>query len=204
MWRLTEEAIREGVKSTTRYRSKQPNKRGNRSQQPLPQRQASGAKGGQAARRSAKTRKFGRMNEAYRSEPYLSRSVPASLAPHFENTDYAFSQQNSPYYISDTETSYGPIHEEFGSTLGLYGLDMIPARSYSASPLSREVCHDSAYVLYPDPSAPLFSNSPSPSADDPLTPPSPGIEWDMDMNGLPGGPYIFGDEQATEYHELMQ
>ncbi|KAF2732944.1 winged helix DNA-binding domain-containing protein, partial [Polyplosphaeria fusca] len=51
MWKLTNEAIQEGVKSTTRYRSKQPNKRGHRMGQPQPQRQASGAKGGQAAKR---------------------------------------------------------------------------------------------------------------------------------------------------------
>ena len=63
MWRLTDEAIREGVKSTTRYRSKQPNKRGHRTQQPQPQRQASGAKGGQAARRSARMKRSGRMQD---------------------------------------------------------------------------------------------------------------------------------------------
>jgi hypothetical protein len=77
MWRLTDEAIREGVKSTTRYRSKQPNKRSHRTQQPQPQRQASGAKGGQAARRSANLRRSKRMNGQYRNDPYISRSVPA-------------------------------------------------------------------------------------------------------------------------------
>jgi hypothetical protein len=77
MWRLTDETIREGVKSTTRYRSKQLNKRAHRTQQPQPQRQASGAKGGQAARRSANLRRSKRMNGQYRNDPYISRSVPA-------------------------------------------------------------------------------------------------------------------------------
>ncbi|KAF2274322.1 uncharacterized protein EI97DRAFT_460189 [Westerdykella ornata] len=61
MWKLTDEAIREGVKSTTRYRSKQPHKRGHRTgHNPLPQRQASGAKGGLASRKSAKARRLHR------------------------------------------------------------------------------------------------------------------------------------------------
>ncbi|KAH7024251.1 hypothetical protein B0J12DRAFT_386406 [Macrophomina phaseolina] len=56
MWRLTEEAIREGVKSTTRYR-KPHSKRGAKNPHgqfhhpPAAQRQAAGSKGGQAARR---------------------------------------------------------------------------------------------------------------------------------------------------------
>ncbi|KAF2623070.1 hypothetical protein BU25DRAFT_401237, partial [Macroventuria anomochaeta] len=41
MWRLTPAALREGVKSTTRYRSKAANKRSSSRTQPLPQRQAS-------------------------------------------------------------------------------------------------------------------------------------------------------------------
>jgi hypothetical protein len=210
MWRLTDEAVREGVKSTTRYRSKQPNKRGNRSQHPLPQRQASGAKGGQAARRSAKIRRSNRMNEAYRSEPYVSRSVPTSYDPSFDprSTDIAIPNNHppmqyvhSPCYGSESDYS---VQDDFGSLLGSPGLDLdpLPARSYSASPLLHG-CRNPAYVLYQDPSEPLFSNSPSPSADDPLTPTSPGLSWGMDISGLPSGPCIF-DEHATAYQETMQ
>ncbi|KAF2708163.1 hypothetical protein K504DRAFT_361581, partial [Pleomassaria siparia CBS 279.74] len=184
MWRLTEEAIREGVKSTTRYRSKVPNKRGNRSQHPLPQRQASGAKGGQAARRSAKMRRTNRMNEAYRSEPYMSRSVPTSYDPHFDprSTDISFPQMHSrsyphsPYFGSETDNDYMSMQDDFGSPLGPPGLDFVSERPYSASPQSQGVCRDSVYVTYQDPSGPLFSNSPSPSEEDPLTPSSPDVD----------------------------
>jgi hypothetical protein len=208
MWRLTDKAVREGVKSTTRYRSKQPNKRGNRSQHPLPQRQASGAKGGQAARRSAKMRRSNRINEAYRSDPYTSRSVPTSYDPSFDlkTTDITMDNRHSqtpyvhsPYYGSEADYS---MQDDFGSPLGPLDLDLLPARSYPASPLSHG-CHDSAYVLYQDASEPLFSNSPSPSADDPLTPTSPDIGWGADMSGLPSGPCIF-DEHTTPYREMMQ
>ncbi|KAF1981945.1 hypothetical protein K402DRAFT_425018 [Aulographum hederae CBS 113979] len=63
LWRLTDKAIREGVKSTTRYRSKQPNKRPPRSHHPDPTRQASGARGGQAAKKSARLRRSARLQE---------------------------------------------------------------------------------------------------------------------------------------------
>jgi hypothetical protein len=208
MWRLTDKAVREGVKSTTRYRSKQPNKRGNRSQHPLPQRQASGAKGGQAARRSAKMRRSNRINEAYRSDPYASRSMSTSHDPSFDltPTDVTMASHHSqipyvhsPYYGSEADYS---MQDDFESPLGPPSLDLLPARSYSASPLSHGG-HDSAYVLYQDVSEPLFSNSPSPSADDPLTPPFPDVGWGVDISGLPGGPCIF-DEHTTPYREMMQ
>ncbi|KAH9860990.1 hypothetical protein IAQ61_010726 [Plenodomus lingam] len=88
MWRLSESAIREGVKSTTRYRSKAPNKRGQRSHFPQPQRQASGSKGGQAARRSVRMRRSNRMQlqQEYRSNPYANRSVPAAFDPMYSHT----------------------------------------------------------------------------------------------------------------------
>ncbi|KAF2844628.1 hypothetical protein T440DRAFT_523327 [Plenodomus tracheiphilus IPT5] len=83
MWRLSASALREGVKSTTRYRSKAPNKRNHRSHFPQPQRQASGSKGGQAARRSVRMRRSNRMHmqQEYRSDPYANRSVPAAFDP---------------------------------------------------------------------------------------------------------------------------
>ncbi|KAF2748435.1 hypothetical protein M011DRAFT_348779 [Sporormia fimetaria CBS 119925] len=76
MWRLTDEAIREGVKSTTRYRSKQPHKRQQRTSNPLPQRVASGSRGGHASRRASRLRRSQRESH-YRPDPYtMCRSVP--------------------------------------------------------------------------------------------------------------------------------
>ena len=52
-WRLTEEAIREGVRATTRYRSRPTS---NKLKRRTPKRQAPGAKGGRASARVKKSR----------------------------------------------------------------------------------------------------------------------------------------------------
>jgi hypothetical protein len=103
MWRLTDETIREGIKSTARYRSKQLNKRAHRTQQPQPQRQASGAKGGQAARRSANLRRSKRMNDQYRSDSYISRSVPIAIHPSYNESPMPYPP--SLYYGFDADFS---------------------------------------------------------------------------------------------------
>ncbi|KAI9812967.1 MAG: hypothetical protein M1832_006446 [Thelocarpon impressellum] len=58
-WQLQPEAVTGGVKSTTRYRKPGPNKKVRKSEAPAIQRQASGRKGGQAAKRgkAAKSRR---------------------------------------------------------------------------------------------------------------------------------------------------
>lgn len=53
IWVLADSALEEGVKSTTRYRKQNPNKKGTRAENPALQRQISGAKGGKAAKKSA-------------------------------------------------------------------------------------------------------------------------------------------------------
>ncbi|PSN65121.1 hypothetical protein BS50DRAFT_497536 [Corynespora cassiicola Philippines] len=189
MWRLTEEAIREGVKSTTRYRSKQPNKRGQRSHNPQPQRQASGAKGGQAARRSAKLRRSNRINEAYRSEPF-SRSVPAEFGPIF-NTEATMPYPPSPYYGSEGDFIYSPSFDDFGGTLINAPLDMFSMPSCIGA--------DATYVLPQEPTDLMVSNSPSPSASEPQprTPESPHF-WD---DGMPtdAPPYVLDDTCLQGY-----
>ena len=62
VWILTEDAIRHGVQSTTRYRKHGSNKKTNRARIPALLRQRSGAKGGRAARRAAKLRREEQMN----------------------------------------------------------------------------------------------------------------------------------------------
>ncbi|KAH9862730.1 hypothetical protein J1614_010823 [Plenodomus biglobosus] len=103
MWRLSAAAIREGVKSTTRYRSKAPNKRSQRSHLPQPQRQASGSKGGQAARRSVRMRRSNRMQmqQQYRSNPNANRSVPAAFDP-------MYSHSQAPLQSLGAQGSYTP------------------------------------------------------------------------------------------------
>jgi hypothetical protein len=186
MWRLTAEALREGVKSTTRYRSKQPNKRGiHRTQQPLPQRQASGSKGGQAARRSANLRRTKRMNDVY------IRSVP-----HAFDASYTTSYPASPYYSSeDGEYQYNvPKHGDFGMATNNVGL--FAPTSYA--PLQMPSHHqEAAYVLEQGPGEPLFSHSPSPSSvGEPRTPTG---GWEADVGVGLGQPLVYGEMGYAEY-----
>ncbi|KAF2675866.1 hypothetical protein K458DRAFT_410912 [Lentithecium fluviatile CBS 122367] len=196
MWRLTDEAIREGVKSTTRYRSKLPNKRGHRSHHPQPQRQASGAKGGQAARRAARMRRSTRREDAYRSDPYpMSRSVPdipmplSAYSPH------------SPYFGSGSDTDLDYVPEDFGNPLGGSNMELFN-RSYTGTPLSQQstAVGDSAYIELPmNPADPLFTNSPSPSADEPRTPEEQGQGGWGDEVALAGGSQFVFDVAYGEY-----
>src|SRR5436190_24148529 len=57
VWVLTENAIKGGVQSTTRYRKTGSGKKSHNSGTPAPLRQRSGARGGRAARRAAKLRR---------------------------------------------------------------------------------------------------------------------------------------------------
>lgn len=202
MWKLTDEAVREGVKSTTRYRSKAPNKRGPRSQHPLPQRQASGAKGGQAARRAAKMRRSQRASEKYAhcSDRYVCRSVPTvydqtSYEPCF---DMPMPYPSSPFYVSEVDFGQPSSQDDFGSPLMGSGLDL---RSYSTSPMSQGSFYDPAQVFPQDPSEPMFyrDETASPSASEPRTPDSPGDCY-MDMGMDIQGTYIF-DDITSNYRE---
>ncbi|OCK83386.1 hypothetical protein K432DRAFT_274273, partial [Lepidopterella palustris CBS 459.81] len=175
MWRLTESAIREGVKSTTRYRSKMPNKRGCRSHNPAPQRQASGAKGGQAARKTARLRRSERLRDSRsvpmdKSDAYMSRSMPSYNAPFdgFPPSELAMGYPASPYFYQ-SEMDFGhPIKQEplpasFGPNL-----DILSGHSYPDSPRSG-LCSDISYLLPYSPDEPLFYDSGTDS-DEPMTP----------------------------------
>jgi hypothetical protein len=203
MWRLTEEAIRDGVKSTTRYRSKQPNKRGHRSHHPLPQRQASGAKGGQASRRSARMRRGNQMpSGSYRSEPY--RSIPARYES-FAADDFvpptSFVPNTASYYNSPAESEL-EFSREFGSTLGASNISIYNNRSYCGTPLSHQstTFGDSAFIELPLNTAdPLFTNSPSPTADEPRTPDSQNAGWANDVAMAEDGSEFIFDVGYSEF-----
>lgn len=60
IWVLEPSAVDNGVKSTTRFRKSVPSKKTTRLDSPAPQRQRSGAKGGRAARKAAKSRRSAR------------------------------------------------------------------------------------------------------------------------------------------------
>lgn len=203
MWRLTTEALRDGVKSTTRYRSKQPNKRGHRSSNPQPQRQASGAKGGQAARRAAKMRRSQRVHDGYlRSDPYSYTSAPATYEqPSLDSpTEMTFPYPPSPYFASelDYNNPYNLAH--FDSPIMAPGMGMQVQSQLPWMQSPHEV--ENAYVLPQDSQETLFygaDDSPSPTDPDPPTPePQDGSVMDMG----PSAPLIFDDTPDAEYCEF--
>ena len=195
MWRLTEQAIREGVKQTTRYRSKQPNKRGNRTHQPQPQRQASGAKGGQAARRAARLKRSAHMHEAYLSAQPMSRSVPAAFDPSYHRYGFPSSVPPSPYTGSETDFGYTSQNSDFPDSPIPDGCNMdlfSSTSSYMGSPMSQGISiTDTAYLLHQSSSDSIFTNSSSPTADEPRTPLDQGV-WQEDITT--GPPCMFDDQ----------
>lgn len=111
IWVLEESALVEGVKSTTRYRKHNPNKKVGKSETPAPQRQRSGAKGGKAARKAAKMRRSSRMDEPnpFRleedtPEAFNSTSIIDSHTRRIVDT--SFSSDSMPYYL---QTSTPPV-----------------------------------------------------------------------------------------------
>ncbi|KAJ4364120.1 hypothetical protein N0V83_009575 [Neocucurbitaria cava] len=188
MWRLTQDAVREGVKSTTRYRSKQPHKRGHHTQHPQPQRQASGAKGGQAARRSARMRRSHRVHE-YRSDPYNSRSAPVAFDPMYNTREAPMPYPPSPYTGSEVNYAYGSKPGEFGSPLDAPRFDLFsPPRSYAGSSMLQNMpILDTTCMLDQSPTESLFtdSHSPSPPADEPRTPVTQGSWAEQESLGAP-------------------
>lgn len=192
MWRLTEEAIREGVKSTTRYRSKQPNKRGHRVQHPLPQRQASGAKGGQAAHRSAKVRRSHRMQDAYQS-----RSVPAVFDPMYNDTDTSLPYPPSPYYASEADFGYSIKPENRGGPLaGHHSGIFSPPTPYMRNPMPHGLpMTDTAFMIDQSSNGSLYTDTPSPPDEAP-TPVDQG-GWNDEI-GL-RGPFVYDELAYNEY-----
>lgn len=190
MWRLTPSALREGVKSTTRYRSKVPNKRSSTRTQPLPQRQASGAKGGHAARRAAHLRRSQRTQEAYpRSNPYSG----GWKSENVYGAELSFPPRDgSPYsqYGAGSEVSFNPCRSKSPSSFqlmpGMVSHLVSPPRSYASTPISPATTigmpvGDTAYALEHTPVEPLFTASPTPSGDEPITPVERRGMWEEDV-----------------------
>ena len=104
IWVLEESALVEGVKSTTRYRKHNPNRKGGRGETPAPLRQRSGAKGGKAARKSAKMRRSSRMGgpNTFRlgEDPPAGFNSTSMIESHARRiVDMSFSSDSMPYYL---------------------------------------------------------------------------------------------------------
>lgn len=118
IWGLTEDAIKHGVQSTTRYR-KTGTSRKNCGRSPAVPRQRSGAKGGIAARRSARLRHLRRRPDPayYASAGYSSGSTPAMLAASPQITGGAASEwSRHSYSPKGHEQLFTPSYNPFSPT----------------------------------------------------------------------------------------
>ena len=106
--------MEEGVKSTTRYRKHNFNKKICKPESPAPQRQRSGAKGGKAARKAAKVRRFIRSDDSklFRCKGAVpSPTIPdAAVGEQSRRTanKNIFSADRVPYYLHNPNTLQTP------------------------------------------------------------------------------------------------
>ena len=113
IWVLEPTAVEEGVKSTTRYRKFNSNRKIGKADNPAPQRQRSGAKGGKAAKKAAKIRRSARFSEPSNLRCVEAASVasPTASVSTEDNTSQMASDagvahpNNMPYYLSTPTSS---------------------------------------------------------------------------------------------------
>jgi hypothetical protein len=130
--------LEEGVKSTTRYRKHNFNKKICKRESPAPQRQRSGAKGGKAARKTAKVRRFARSDnsKASRCQGALSpTTLPGAIkeeqAERTTNKNFHTSE-GMPYYLHNSNVLQAP---------SMYAASLNP----SNSPISPSVSNNAPY-----------------------------------------------------------
>ncbi|KAI9367127.1 hypothetical protein BJX61DRAFT_538315 [Aspergillus egyptiacus] len=96
-WRLTEEAIREGVQSTTRYRKQTNYRKPVASDPPAPQRQRSGAKGGKATKITARFRSNGASTVSMSPDEYR-RERERAYRQHQQYQQHQHRLYHSPHH----------------------------------------------------------------------------------------------------------
>ena len=173
--------MREGVQSTTRFRNKQPNKRGTKSHVSSLSRVASGQKGGEAARRTANLRRSERINDARTLGGIRS---PASVQPNFQYTSVPPSATSSPcvrYYdvegLIPNSTSQSFNEQQIGPALRTVALPYegmahsIQTHGFinNSYPNSPDFPDQPEVHFLPLGDGPLFSDSPE-SSSEPHTP----------------------------------
>jgi Forkhead domain len=171
VWILTEDAIRHGVQSTTRYRKHGSNKKTNRTRIPAPLRQRSGAKGGRAARRAARLRREEQMSRQ-RSEslPHNARlpsfcGAQATDPTSQEAADFSVTSPLTP----DNDPAFASSQPSDGSSYcyhwpDFYGLKTEPLPGQLETPynrslqLQRETCMKEVFNYpYTSPTQPVES-----------------------------------------------
>ena len=161
IWVLEESALTEGVKSTTRYRKHNPNKKVGKGETAVPQRQRSGAKGGKAARKSAKMRRSSRMDEP---RPFsLEEDAPAVFNSTSMMESHSFSSDSTPYYL---QTSTPPVEP------------LLPEDHHYSYPGTVIYPLTSPDVTYPSTSPDVTYPSTSPDITYPSTSPDEGLFYE--------------------------
>ncbi|KAL6253084.1 hypothetical protein RBB50_000804 [Rhinocladiella similis] len=120
IWILTDDAIKNGVQSTTRYRKAGGGKRHNGHRAPAVQRQRSGAKGGRAASRAARQRR--------QENPYVT-STPLTCSPTTQSSDLSDYRSFDCY---DLQSAVGSWPMALGNHRQPFQDDLV--RYLSASP----------------------------------------------------------------------
>lgn len=106
--------MEDGVKSTTRYRKHHFNKSVCKPESPAPQRQLSGAKGGKAARKVGKVRRFTRSDGSrasrYRGALPLPTSTDTIVEEQSQKTTDKnfFASDGVPYYLHNSNALQAP------------------------------------------------------------------------------------------------
>lgn len=109
VWVLTEHAIKHGVQSTTRYRKNNSSKKGAVNRTPAVKRQRSGARGGRATRRAARSRRTEDPRKAHTSQPQPDTSIAVSPI------DYGMSHSRDHWMNYDPYTPNTPQADHFFS-----------------------------------------------------------------------------------------
>ncbi|KAF9885731.1 hypothetical protein FE257_012616 [Aspergillus nanangensis] len=121
-WRLTEEAVKNGIQSTTRYRKQANYKKTLASEPPAPQRQRSGAKGGKATKSTAKFRGHSHLSqdevrkERCRQRLACQRRPPRSLYGQYQH--HHPSTTLALYHVPESAT---PLTRPLAESLELGG-----------------------------------------------------------------------------------
>jgi hypothetical protein len=203
-WRLTGEALREGrVQSTTRFRNKQPNKRGSKSHTPSSQRQMSGARGGRMARYTSQARRSARLRNARQESLHglRSRGMPMSNIPIGHRGSNIISGRGFSSSLSDPSSpyqAYAPTTPEWPSVPynmpgpSAHIANTVPQDPYMLTSNPHTPADiGSPVIAWREPGDGLFCDSSDANSTNPTTPTSP------DEGGIYSQMFGFG---ANECH----
>ncbi|KAL9094438.1 MAG: hypothetical protein Q9165_003288 [Trypethelium subeluteriae] len=185
-WKLADFAVKEGVKSTTRYRTKAPSKRSARARDPDQKRMEAGAKGGQASKKAAQRRSQRLRDNSQLSPsaiPHLATPGPPPIGDvPLLGSEIRAERQASPYFVAQL----GPVsysQQQYAPTIPTSAPQQNPLRHTNSSHFSPATMdylgHISGmnYTGQPlaSPDEPFFYDSPAESGDEPITPSSMGL-----------------------------